>query len=198
MNSAAATQEVATSEATLNAAWPELTVHIFYEDLAAGLRAKQTLDLLESQLPVSGGMRVQFWRFDLLNEPALREEVANAAMGADLVLLSAHGQHGLPEDVSVWIREWLGRRTDEPPALVVLLDASSEGMPKVNESLAWLRRAAEPAGVEVFPRFCESPPGPNEMTIEEIHHRAETTTTLLSEMLAYHPTQSYRDWGINE
>jgi hypothetical protein len=46
----------------------------------------------------------------------LGEEVANAAVRADLVLLSARGMHGLPEDVRRRFREWLERYAGEPPA----------------------------------------------------------------------------------
>ena len=48
MRSAVASREI--DESLMEGLWPELNVHILYEDLAAGLRAKQTVDWLETQL----------------------------------------------------------------------------------------------------------------------------------------------------
>jgi hypothetical protein len=194
----AAIQNMAISEAPTGEAWPEFNVQIVYEDLSSGLRAKQTADWLEAQLPPRQDMRLNMWRFDLLNEPAFRVGVANEAVRADVVLLSAHGQHGLPEDVSVWIREWLGQHADDPPAFVILFDASAEGTPKLNELLVSLRRAAEPAGVQIFPRFYDTFSTAEDATMEGIHHRAETTTSLLAEMLTSRRSKPLRNWGINE
>jgi hypothetical protein len=198
MKTAAALDETTFPEAPLGNGWPGLNVQIVYEDLSAGLRAKQTADWLEAQLPPQRDMRLKLWRFDLLSEPALREEVTNEAMRADLVLLSAHGQHGLPEDVSTWIREWLTQGTDEPPALIVVFDASAEGSAAANDFLASLRRAAGPRGIEVFPRFYELQSDPAELTSESLRRRAETTTDLLSDMLKWQPSHPPRHWGINE
>src|SRR5262245_55640467 len=103
MKTASATSLNSLNRAPLGASPPDLRVQILYEDLEAGLRAKQTVDCLEEQLGSTANFWLSLWRFDLLSEPALREEVANEAMRADLLLLSAHGKHGLPEDVSTWI-----------------------------------------------------------------------------------------------
>src|SRR5215472_14367899 len=55
---------------------------------------------------------------DLFGEPAFRREAANAAMGADMVLLSAHGHEEMPEAARVWLEGWFQRQPDEPPALI--------------------------------------------------------------------------------
>jgi hypothetical protein len=162
---------------------PSLNMAILYEDRETGLRAKRTSDRLAARLPWERPTHVHLWRFDLLRQPALCTEVANAAVRADVVLLSAHGQHGLPEAVSTWLTGWLGRQSDAPPALVLLLDAAAEQTAPARQMLGWLQAAAAKAGVDLFFNFGELTGRADYGSFAELQRRAETTTTILAETL---------------
>lgn len=175
---------------------PALEVQVLYEDFQTGLRAKQAIDGIAIQLGVGTKFQMGLWRFDLLQEPALCAEVANAAVRADVVLLSAHGQHGLPEAVQRWLAGWLSRTSDEPPALVVLLDAAAQQTISAHHWLAALQLRVRPAGVELFPHFGELNPFAPNFTFET--NQPETTWAVLAETSRRPGTYLHRNWGLNE
>ena len=187
---------MAGSVATHVDAVPELLVQVIYEDREAGLRAKRTLDRLEPFLPAGADLHSRFWRFDLLNEPTLRDEVGNETMKADMVVLSTHGLRGLPEAVNTWLAGWIAQKIDQPAALVVLLHALAQESASARQILD----SVEPAhrtGVEVFVHFGQLDRSESNSAIESIQHRAHTVTSLLAEGMQRTELQ-FRHWGINE
>ncbi len=81
-----------------------LDVLAVYEDFATGLRARQTLDQTVQRLEADADVQVNLWRFDLLREPALRQQAAEEAAEADIVFVSMHGQSELPEQRQLVVR----------------------------------------------------------------------------------------------
>jgi len=171
---------------------------LMYEDLSTGLRARRLLDGVVTSLNLEVDFQANLWRFDLLGEPALLELAADEAAKADIVFVSAHGQHDLPAAIHLWFKQWLARKGSEPCALAVVLDPSTNDAPARNRMLEALGAVGGPAGVEVFVHAGVAPESHWESAVQDIHWRAETRTAVLEEMLHRAELSSYREWGINE
>src|SRR5258706_519973 len=166
---------------------PQLNVLLVYEDLPTGRRAKQAIDHLLDHSDLDADVRFDLCNFDLLRDDRVNQQMANEAVKADIVVLSARGKRDLPLQVRSWIRRWFEKRGDGPAALVVSLDRSA----KESDSsiLSLLRELAEPAQVDVFTQFGDAPKPELEWTVERIRQRADTTSSLLEGIL--HRPQSH-------
>lgn len=193
MKTLAATNVVAFNQET-----PTLRVQMVYEDAETGLRAKRALESLAGHLELDADFNIGLSRFDLLREKAFRELAAREAEGADILLLSAHGNETLPPGVLAWLEEWLIRNAGEPRALVVSLDPDVAGSAEANGILSALQTVAEPAGVDMFPHFGRTMSSGWQTSADDIHYRVETRTALLDEALHRVELDSHRYWGINE
>jgi hypothetical protein len=185
-------------EAPVREEKPGLDVLLMYEDLSTGLRARRLLHEVMNSLNLEVDFQANLWRFDLLGEPALLELAADEAAKADIVFVSAHGQHDLPAAIHLWFNRWLARKGSEPCALAVVLDPNTRNAPARNRMLEAMGTVGGPAGVEVFVHAAEAPESHWESAVQDIHWRAETRTAVLEEILHRSELSSYRNWGINE
>jgi hypothetical protein len=175
---------------------PMLRVHLIYEDTETGLRAKQAVDRLGEQFNLETGACLTPWRFDRLWEPTSREQALLEATDADLLLVSAHGEDGLPPAAQAWLERWLQLPHTGPRGLVLSLDTQARGTAGADYVLALLQDLARPAGVDVFPHF-----GPTlwpdwEAACDQIRTRAEFHALWMEGPQI--EDQSYLRWGINE
>jgi hypothetical protein len=120
---------------------------LVYEDTPTGLRAKRSLDLLPLSLPAC---KTRLWRWDLFENPWLREYAAKEASRADIILLSAHGRDELPPGLREWLNRWLTIKEDRPYALGLLLDGNAAWEPERERVVQFVRRLAAAAGVDFF------------------------------------------------
>jgi hypothetical protein len=160
---------------------PRLEVLILYEDLGTALRAKRLLDLISEKWDAGAGLNSKLWRRDLLGDSFLREQAAIEAAGADVILLSLHGQRGLPAEVSEWMGRWLHYKEDRSYAVGVLLDpelASKTGGASVVNSV---RQLADAASADLFYGYAEVPAAELEAAIGEISRRARSASVVLDE-----------------
>src|SRR5215467_8731998 len=76
---------------------PVLEVLLVYEDLSSGLRGKTAVDRLGHSVREEVDLHLSLLRLDLL-ESAVCGEAAGRALGkADVLVLAARAQEGLPE-----------------------------------------------------------------------------------------------------
>lgn len=170
-------------------------VLLVYEDLSTGLRGRAALDQIERQLDPPARLKMTLWKFDLLNDPLLLEEAANAAARADIVFLSAHGKGDLPAWVRRWFDQWLERKRSRVQAMALSLDSTPRG--DADSLVTGLREAAESAGTEFFVHSGAAFPNGAAATPPKDRHprRGGQASSLSPETPRDHP---YRDWGLNE
>src|SRR5262245_18091080 len=94
----------------------KMGVAIIYEDFATGLRAKEWLDRLCSQVGQEMEFELKLWRFDLLPAPSFQEDAASDAAAADMIILSGHRNDDLPASVRAWMNRWLSLKGDHSTA----------------------------------------------------------------------------------
>lgn len=170
---------------------------VVYEDLATGLRARQTLDRTVRELAADADVLVNLWRFDLLSEPGLRQRAAKEAADADIVFVSAHGRGALPATVNLWFREWFASKGGEPCALAVSLDANAKDTPSAIQMMEALDAAVRRAGVDLFLHVGEAR-SELEAGSKNLPRPAETPPLLIDEIVPPAERHARRGWGINE
>jgi hypothetical protein len=168
------------------------TVLVAYEDLDTGKQAKRTCDILEQRLGLDFKLSTQMWKFDVLNIPKLREMATNDAISADLLMLSMHGEHDLPDAVKDWIDAWLAQGA-RAIALVALLQSERENP---QPARPYLREVARRGGLEFF--------APSEKQAIAGQSRPELSITRVSDIPIELAAPAANDfvpaqrWGLNE
>jgi len=67
------------------------------------------------------------WLLNELRQPRLRAIAAGDAAGADLVIVSVHHSQRLPEEVTLWIDQWLACKGRRRTVLLALFDPVYQG-----------------------------------------------------------------------
>jgi len=133
----------------------KLDVLLMHEDLSAGLRGKQMIDQVAARLGEKAEFGVRLWRFDLLDEPVLRNQAMVDATGATIVILAVNTCSELPTPVCEWLKQWLQTSSLVPCAIIVSLDSKArEGAHPV---LRYINAITAPSGVQLFPHYADTP-----------------------------------------
>ena len=179
---------------------PPFRIVIAYEDFDAGLRAKDMLARLSSELCPEFEVTQDVWKFELLGHAPLRKQAALEASGADMILIAARAEAELPPHVKRWIEEWARQRDGRVAALVALLDQDqaeqlSSGQPP--PLCAFLQQTAEAAGMDFFCKTGDWRQQDFEYVFFETTHHHETATPQVLEEVLHHDGPA-REWGIND
>jgi len=176
---------------------PIFNVVIAYEDFETGKKAKKTYDHLIENLGQEYRLNHQMWKFEVLEIRSLREMAAKDAMAADIIILSSHGSHPLPEGVKAWMEEWLSEKGNAL-ALVALFDSESADPENSRATRAYLAEVAKRGQMELFAQPLEGPaltPSSVPFILGPPESAQATRPALLG--LVQQDTISPR-WGINE
>jgi hypothetical protein len=171
---------------------------ILYEDVGTGLRAKQALDLGPGRFGPDApwGWRLKLWKLELLGEPVVCERSAMEGATADVIILSVHGQTGVPPTVRDWLERWLRHKQDRPYALGVLLDAEEATQGGENPVVAYCMKIAAGAGADLFCGFCDAPVSGQGLVAEEVSGRGRASSREV-EATPWH--DGAHEWGgLNE
>jgi hypothetical protein len=104
-----------------------LKIVIAHEDLVTGIEAAAVLRRLAAQIESEFSIKSDawqigssLWKFEMLQEPELREQALAEAVAADMIIISVGTR--LPACVMQWIEKALPMKKGGPAALVALLD----------------------------------------------------------------------------
>ncbi len=128
---------------------PAFRIVTRYEDFAAGVRAIQMLERLTAQLRSEFQLLGSVWKFALLDNPHLREQAANEAAAADMIVISTSAGQ-LPVRVKDWIETWLPRKRGTGTTLVALLSKEPLGAGEPPPVWVYLRDVAKEANMDFF------------------------------------------------
>ncbi len=173
-----------------------LTVWMLYEDSETGLRARRSLNVVGEQALSPECVRTRLWRIDLLKPAWLREQAAQEAAAADIIIISVHGNKGLSRELREWLCRWLECKQERAYALGLLLDACCANGSVPNPVAAYLQTISRAGGADLFQGFCDSSatePGSFE---ENRAHNAFGSTLIRAEERV--TAGRYAHWGINE
>jgi hypothetical protein len=122
---------------------PIFKVVIVYEDVPTGRRAKLFYDKFIHELKNDCVFSLQLWSFQVLAIPEIRESAADSITQADFVILSLHGETGIPARMRQWIETWSSQISGRGPALIALVDKSMAQDGQNALTLTYLRGVAQ-------------------------------------------------------
>jgi len=176
---------------------PSMEVTIVYEDLPAGLRAKDMMDQIfeQAQSSVGAEMQMHLWKMDLLRIASLEEQAVHDAVASQIVVVSLGDRGDFTLPARHWIRDWGHHRKASPCALVVLFDERHLNTIATRRLLGYLQEFAREADLNFF---TEGVPkrDTNQESIAQIRHRTQSSSPTLEGILKRQT--HYRRWGINE
>ncbi len=153
---------------------PAIRIVTAYEDFAAAIRAKEMSEWLVAQLKPEFQIRSAAWKFESLRRPELRQYADADASEAHIVIVSAHGQWGLPAHVKSWMGHWFRQKRSGQAALVALLDhvEKTPGQPPALAS--WLRRMAQRGRIDFFCKAGDWWQQHFQYTIDTVNERSDS------------------------
>lgn len=169
---------------------------VAYEDLETRNRALHLYDHLAQQLLDDYDFQCSWWKFDHLANATLRQQAADAAAEANMVILSIRAHHELPRAHQLWLKEWVSRRHHRKAALVTMIAGTSAPGRDASPALACLQNAARLARMDFFTHAFELPRQPRETPDAPFPAQAPAAASLLQGLLQNRiPVPR---WGINE
>ena len=169
---------------------------VAYEDLETRNRALHLYDHLAQQLLDDYDFQCSWWKFNHLSNPTLRQQAADAAVEANMVILSIRAHDELPRPHKLWLEDWISRRHHRKAALVVMIAGTNSPERDAAPVLAYLQNAARLARMDFFPHAFELPPNPRQAPLAQMAARTPVAAPILQGLLQERIPVSR--WGINE
>lgn len=135
-----------------------IRVTVLYENLEAGLRARELMDCVQGglQLPTAT-LELEFWRFDWLAERIMRNVALSMAKRSTLVVFSFTNINSVPPELERWLNAWTRYAQPAPSALIALRLGAEIHRPGQSVLHDRLQRAAEQKGMDFFCEFIAAP-----------------------------------------
>ena len=170
---------------------------VAYEDVQTRNRALHLYDHLAQQLLDDYDFQCSWWKFDHLTDRTLYQQAADAAVEANMVVISLHARSELLPAHQAWLDGWLPRRQNQKSALVALLAGADQHTQEVERLLVYLRRAARLAHMDFFNHsFALSLPS-REISLQP-SEPARVAPVAIHLPSALHHQMPPPRWGINE
>jgi hypothetical protein len=163
-----------------------LDVLIVYDSVRSGKRAKELCDRLAQQLPPDRKLSFSLWSLSALQLPTLAQAAASAAECAALLIVAVNGEKALPRPVRNCLY-WCARGIRAADGALV---AQLHGILKINQELSpaycYLRQIAHHDDLRFFSEVVELPDNELDSSVEAIHERTQSKTSLLETILQRH------------
>ena len=170
----------------LNPAAASLNVLVAYDNLCAGIHAKDLCDRLTQHLRATCGLQLGFWSFSALQLPLLAQAMEAETARADLLIVALDGGQAPPPCIQNWIRRWARRRHSD----CSLLAAQLHGILKMDQEFSpayeCLKQIADDSGVNFLPQVTEPTSAVLDESLESIHKRAHMGSPVLEGILQLH------------
>ncbi|MDB6110317.1 MAG: right-handed parallel beta-helix repeat-containing protein [Pedosphaera sp.] len=160
-----------------------LEVLIAYDDLDAGMHAKDLCDRLGQQLNPVCKLNIRLWRLSMLKIPEVMQTAAREAARAALIIVAASGKENLPSPVKTWMGMVIGAKNGAGGALVAQFHGVARTVKKLTPAYAYLKRIARGAGMDFFSEVIEPVDDGIACSIAAIQKRACTRTAVLDAIL---------------
>ena len=165
---------------------------VLYEDTSSRDAAIALCDSLAQTFDSELDFEITWCRFKYFSDPAVASEAAEAAMRADLILVSVQRAQDLPLEVKAWFEQWLVKREATDGALV-LLQASADMRSSTTSQCAYLYLLAKRANLDYLALSNTGPAVSNEQLRENL--RLSQPAGLDTDPNSH---QLSSRWGLNE
>ena len=128
----------------------DFSMVIAYDDLITRAPASKVCEPLLQQFGEEFDFQCTWWRYDFLKHPQLLAEAVEDAAHADVIIISAHADKGLPLAARDWIQKWAKRRLHQFSAVVALIGREEGSEADSGETEAYLRKLATDLNMDFF------------------------------------------------
>ncbi len=128
----------------------DLKVVVACESSKAAGRVCAVLEVIGRNCEMEGRLIYSWWNFDGLTVAALRKLAAMEAAAANIIVIAAHDQEELPEEVINWLNQCLAMTEFHPRALVALLDLDTANKKVSQVIISQLKKVAEWGQMDFF------------------------------------------------
>jgi len=173
-----------------------LNIVVVFADTILAKKSAQIYNELIEQFAPDCVFNASWWKFDRLLQPELFEAASRVAGGADIIIIAAHADEDLPDNVRAWIGAAFAEPAKQERLLIGLLGANIDSRPVDSLANQYLRIAAREAGMEYLHRWIALPRQMSNGSLKNITDRANAVTPLLVEILSH--TTAIPHGGINE
>lgn len=167
-----------------------------YDDLPSRNRALHLYHRIEMQLGRDYLFECSWWRFDHLCESLLREQAADEAAKANMIILSLRDAPDLPQGPRAWIDSWLPRRGVQKAALVALVAGQGPREESKAPLLPSIENVAREAQMDFFLHWVE-PDAPKSST-RTAGNASSAPKSAPKPPESISSSQPTPRWGINE
>jgi hypothetical protein len=129
--------------------WP-FAIFLASEDRTTDARARWLLDQLRAKPLAHYQVSFKRWPLDQLVRPDCWPQATDDALGADMIILSMHGQPTVPDGAQQWINSWCGQKVGRDCALVALLDRPQSPVQVQLPAVTFLQEVAHHTGMSFF------------------------------------------------
>jgi hypothetical protein len=123
---------------------------IVYENIEAGIRARETAERITSELDGEMDINSNIWNYELLRQRQLRAQAAADASVADMIVISVSNPEQLPAFVQAWVDEWMFDRAGGAAALVLILNGNAARRGERSTVVQHLRTVARRSQMAFF------------------------------------------------
>jgi hypothetical protein len=170
-----------------------LRVVVVHEEGTSRLWAEQLCQRV-AQLVGAECLRSTGWSVRQLTLPSLFQEAVEAAIAADVILVSVSCGEQMPSELCAWIEAWLPRRPRRAGALLAIFPKPAR--PRLHGGIRdYLKGAAQQGGLDFLPQERPLPPQ-SAGTAAEFQPNYPTADALQAVSNAH--GEPCFDWGINE
>lgn len=163
---------------------PALNVAIAYDTRRAATRVMQILGPLVRKLGDESEFDCSLWRFDVLGLPDLRSAALAAGRRADLFILSARCEAGVPWQVRDWLEASLRARMPHSAGLIGLLEGNLQTGVLTTETGRWLQTVADRHSIDFFLQEFHLPASCPPLALQDVQTRANTVSSVLEGILS--------------
>jgi len=169
---------------------------VAYEDTETRNRALHLYDNVAQKLIDDYDFQCSWWKFDHLADENLCQQAADAAVDANMVILSIRAHDSVPPTHKLWIEDWISRRSPGKAALVVMIAGTNNPERDAAPVLAYLKNAAIRGRMDFLTHAFEEPAQLPVVDHDTPPSRLRGASPIFHEILQHkNPVQR---WGINE
>jgi hypothetical protein len=158
-----------------------LNVLVAYDNLRAGIKAKNLCDRLAQRLLPSPELRIGFWSLAALELPGLTRAMLDEAADADLLIMAVNGDQSLPTPVRRSVARCLRRVRANGGALVAQLYGILRMDEELSPAHACLKGLARAMGVDFFSEVVDPREDDFERRLQAIQERADLSALRLGD-----------------
>ena len=166
---------------------PAKSVAVVYETPEIREHAVRFCERLAEEQDAGSISELNWWSFRLLSNPNAGIEAAQKASAADVVVFAMDARGDLPNEIKLWIENWLNRRGEHEGALVGLLAREEPSHEVASFREIYLRHIARRAGMDYLSHAAPTATKAIPDSIDSFSERAGQMTSVLDTILHTRP-----------